>query len=180
MKVVALSDNSGGVYRADGLIVSDVNARLAREQVLFAYTEAEHISRAEVLKVPCDALVLTSGSNEFNETNCGKLAAEIVVEAEYNAIGERAKELLASKKISVLPWFLATCGTLVACYFEAQRIQILARPQELLARCYGIVGQAAESVLQYGCQAECSVEQAAYRLAVEAAANYLRACGSQH
>jgi len=180
MKVVALSDSSGGVYRADGLIISDVNARLAREQVLFDYPEAEHISRLEVLSVNCDALVLTSGLNELNRTTCGKLSAGIVVEGDFHVIDEAAKEILAAGNASLLPWFFATGGTLIATDWEAYSAQILTPPQELLARCYGIVGQAVESALQYAAEAGCSLEQAAYRRAVEAAANYLRACGSQH
>ncbi len=180
MKVVALSDNSGGVYRADGLIMSDVNHRLAQEQVLFDYTEAEHVSRVELLHADADVLVLTWGSSELNATNCRNVAAGLVVEADYNAVDEAAKDFLESNHTSMLPWFLATCGTLLASYWEAHQLQILSPPEELLARSYSMVGQAVEGVMKHGSEQDCPVDQAAYRLAVEAAANYLRACGQQH
>ncbi len=180
MKLIALSDNSCGIHRAGGLILSDIGARTAHDQLLVGYTEAEHISRAEVLNVDADVLVLTSGANELNETNCRKLTSAIVVEADYQAVDEASSETLAAKKTSVMPWFLATSGTLVASYFEVQQYQILTRPQELLARCYDIVGQAVERVLNSASETDCTIAQAAYRRAVEAAANYVRSCGPQH
>ena len=46
LRLVALSDNSGGIYRGDGLILPDVNSQINREQVLFGYSRAErHQSR---------------------------------------------------------------------------------------------------------------------------------------
>jgi glutamate dehydrogenase/leucine dehydrogenase len=125
-------------------------------------------------------LVLTSGSNELNQTNCRKMTAGIVIEADYNAIEGTVREALAARSTSVLPWFLATCGTPLACYWEAYQHQILARPEELLTRCYGIVRQEVEGVLKHSFEKGCSVDRAAYRLAVEAAANCVRACGLQH
>lgn len=177
MRVVALSDSSGGIYRADGLILDDVTTRFGQGSVLFAYSEADHISRAELMSVDADVLLLTSGSNELNETNQKQVTAEVIVEADFNAVSESARNLLSEKRRLVLPWFLSTCGTLVGSYFEVRGSQILDQPDELLARCYGIVGQVVERILRYVEQHESSYEQAAYRLAIEAVASQLRVCG---
>ena len=179
MKIIALSDNSGGIYRVDGLIVSDLGTQVAHDQLLLGYKEAEHLSRADVINVDSDVLVLTAGSNELNEINCKKVAAGIVVEAERNAISEAAKDVLEEKNITVMPWFLATCGVMVASLFQLQKCQILNKPQELLARCYGIVGQVVDLTLHSSADARCLLEQAAYRIAVETAANCIRTCGRQ-
>jgi glutamate dehydrogenase/leucine dehydrogenase len=176
MRIVALSDTSGGIYRTDGLILEDVAACLTREPILFSYKEAEHIARAKVLSVEADVLLLTSGANELNEKNCQDVAAEVIVEAEFDAISEDARITLSQLKV-VMPWFLSTCGTLVGSYFELHGSQLLLSREELLTRCYGIVGQAGSRVLRAGGGNECSCEQAAYRLAIEAAASYLRSCG---
>ena len=176
MPIVALSDTSGGIYRADGLILEDVATRFAQEPVLVGYPEAEHISRTELMSVEADVLLLTSGANQLNENNCQGVAAEVIVEADFNAISEDARNTL-SGRTSLAPWFLATCGTLLGSYFEVHASQILQRQEELLTRCYGIVGQVVGRILSAGSEDDRSCEQAAYRLAIEAAASYLRACG---
>jgi len=176
MRIVALSDTSGGIYRADGLILEDVATRFAQEPVLVGYPEAENISRTELMSVEADVLLLTSGANQLNENNCQGVAAEVIVEADFNAISEDARNT-RSGRTSLAPWFLATCGTLLGSYFEVHASQILQRQEELLTRCYGIVGQVVGRILSAGSEDDRSCEQAAYRLAIEAAASYLRACG---
>jgi glutamate dehydrogenase (NAD(P)+) len=179
MKVVALSDHSGGIYRPDGLILEDISTRFAREQMLFGYAEAERIGRAELMQVSADVLVLTSGSNQLRESAGDRVAANLVIEADWNAVNEEATEGLPNRGVTIVPWFLATCGTLIAAHWEACNVQILSRPEELLARAYGIVGRAVEPILRYAVENDCTCEQAAYRIAIELAANYQRSCGSE-
>jgi glutamate dehydrogenase (NAD(P)+) len=179
MRIVALTDISGGIYRADGLILEDVATRLAQAPVLLGYSEAEHISRAELMSVEADVVLLTSGASQLNEGNCQRVAAPVIVEADFNAVTESARHCLAEKTKTVAPWFLSNCGTLVGSYFEVRGSQVLSQPEELLARCYGIVGKAVEPVFRAMDLGESSCEQAAYRLAVEAAASYVRMCGSE-
>jgi glutamate dehydrogenase (NAD(P)+) len=176
MRIVGLSDTSGGIYRADGLILEDVATHFAQEPVLVGYPEAEHISRTELMSVEADVLLLTSGANQLNENDCQGVAAEVIVEADFNAISEDARNTLSGRTI-LAPWFLATCGTLLGSHFEVYVSKILQRQEELLTRCYGIVGQVVGRILSAGSDDDRSCEQAAYRLAIEAAASYLRACG---
>jgi glutamate dehydrogenase (NAD(P)+) len=176
MRIVGLSDTSGGIYRADGLILEDVATHFAQEPVLVGYPEAEHISRTELMSVEADVLLLTSGANQLNEKNCQGVAAEVIVEADFNAISEDARNTLSGRTI-LAPWFLATCGTLLGSHFEVYVSKILQRQEELLTRCYGIVGQVVGRILSASSEDDRSCEQAAYRLAIEAAASYLRACG---
>ena len=176
MRIVGLSDTSGGIYRADGLILEDVATHFAQEPVLVGYPEAENISRTELMSVEADVLLLTSGANQLNEKNCQGVAAEVIVEADFNAISEDARNTLSGRTI-LAPWFLATCGTLLGSHFEVYVSKILQRQEELLTRCYGIVGQVVGRILSASSEDDRSCEQAAYRLAIEAAASYLRACG---
>lgn len=94
---------------------------------------------------------------------------------DFDAISEDARNTLSGRKI-VVPWFLATCGTLVGSYFEVHGSKIFHRQEELLTRCYGIVGQVVGRVVSTGSEDDRSCEQAAYRLLIEAAASYIYAC----
>jgi glutamate dehydrogenase (NAD(P)+) len=179
MKIVALSDHSGGIYRADGMILDDIRARFAHEQVLFGYAEADRINHAELMKVPADVLMLTSGSNQLRESAGDKVTADLVIEGDWNAVEEDAGNRLLRRGAVIVPWFLSTCATLIAAHWEAHSIQILSRPEKLLGRCYGIVGQAVEQVLRFAVENDCSCQQAAYRVAIELAAAYQRCCGPE-
>ncbi len=180
LRVIALADNSGAVYRPDGLILDDIRARFAREQAMFDYTEAEHISRADLLHVETDVLVLTSGQNELQAESCNSVNARVVVEADWSAVSEAARERLARTGSTLVPWFLATCCALVGSYYEGCSLQILRKAEELLAQTYSVAERIADRVLRYADDSDGSCEAAAYKLAIEKAASCMRSCGRQY
>jgi glutamate dehydrogenase (NAD(P)+) len=179
MQIVAIADNSGGVYRADGLILADVRSSLSRENVLLAYTEADHISRAEIMGVEADALVLTSGPKELRDHHCRSVSTGLVVEATWEAVEDGARALLTGRGTTVAPWFVATGGSLLAAYGEVLAMGIRGTIEELLAKCYRSLSQATEQVLRQASEQDTSFEQAAFRIAVDSTASYLRCCGPE-
>jgi len=146
--LVALSDNSGGLYRADGLIFDDIRSRYDREPVLFGYSEAEAISRADLLQVKSDVLVLTSGSNEIH-----------------------------GKNIQVIPWSIATSGALLGACFESCQSQITDSLRDLLFKTHACVERTLGAVVRYARDNEESVTQAARQIALERVASCARLCG---
>ncbi len=177
MQIVAITDNSGGIYRSDGLILEDVRTTISRDHVLFAYGGAERINRADLLQVDADVLVLTSGAKELREEHGKSVSADLIVEASWDAVEDGAREPLAARRRTVAPWFVATCGSVMAAYFEGLYGEIPAAREELLANCHGKVARVTEDVLRQADAQQTSFEQAAYRVAIDAAASYLRCCG---
>jgi len=176
--LVALSDNSGGLYRADGLILTDIRSYYDHELILFGYSEADHISRADLLQVKCDVLVLTSGPHEIHARNASTISAPIVVEARWNAVSASAKHDLAASNVEVVPWSIATSGALVGAYFESRQANVVLSPEDVLARTRARVEQALAAVVGYSRDNKESVNQAARQLAVERVAESLRRCAS--
>ena len=172
-----MSDASGAVYRAGGLLLDDLCAAPLHGRVLFDYEQAEHITRADLLQLPCDVLVLASGANELQEQSCRGVAAAVVVEAEWNSLTEAASERLSGSEVLVVPWFTATAGALMASWLESRNDQILARPEKLLGTCYQTLSDVMESVLRTSVVNDCTCWDAVYGAAVEKAARYLRNCG---
>jgi glutamate dehydrogenase/leucine dehydrogenase len=177
--LVALSDNSGGLYRADGLILDDIRSRYDREPILFGYSEADHISRADLLQVKSDVLVLTSGSNEIHGNNWDTISASIVIEAHWNAVTSTAKRNLEARNVQVIPWSIATSGAMLGAYFESRERQIISRPQELFSKTHSCVEQALAKVANYSRANQASVNQAARQLTLERLAGCLRLCGTE-
>ncbi len=57
-RVVAIADHTGGVHDQRGLNTNSLVQHVDREHVLFGYTEAESLLLTDLLKLPCDALIL--------------------------------------------------------------------------------------------------------------------------
>src|SRR5947199_2547179 len=58
--VVAVSDISGGIYSASGLDLGALQAWIADHGSLEDYPDAQHVTDAELLELPCDVLVLAA------------------------------------------------------------------------------------------------------------------------
>jgi len=176
LTVVAVSDATGVAYRSDGLILGDIRAQVAREGVLFGYAEADRITHAEMLRTEADVLVLASGPNEIHGNNWNAVAASLVVEAEWNAVTATAKERLAAKGASVMPWLVATSGALPGAYFESRDEQIGGDIAKLLARTKDWVQQVFQRVSDSAAGNDRSLDFAARQIAVERVAECLRLC----
>jgi len=177
LAIVGLSDSSGAVYRADGLILSDIFEQVRHQDVLFGYREADPISRAELLKTNADVLVLTSGSGEINGNNWSGVSAPRIVEAEWGAVTPNAKQKLATKRTGVVPWMVATSGALLAAYFESRDEQVVCDSAILLAKTRAAVQQLCSKISVAAAGTQATLDQAARQLAVERVAECLRLCG---
>ncbi len=179
VRLVGLSDNSGSIYRADGLILDDVRALYNRESILIAYAEAEHINRADLLRTKCDALILTCGTHEIQGKNGIVISAPLVVEADWKAVSDAARCDLAQRNVRVIPWSIATAGALLGAWWEACEMQITCSPNDLLTRTYAGVEHVLAKVAGYCAGKEQSLDQAARQLALERVAQCCRLCGAK-
>jgi glutamate dehydrogenase (NAD(P)+) len=116
--VLAVSDVSGGVYRADGLDLTAVRAWVADHGSLEAYPDAEHISNAELLELECDILVLAAREDQVTAENAPRIHAKIVAEGANGPTTVEADEILGERGIVVLPDILTNAGGVTVSYFE--------------------------------------------------------------
>lgn len=125
VKVIGVSDISGGVYAEGGLPVPSLVDWASRRRLL-ADLDApfERLSNAELLTAPCDVLVPAALGGVIDDRNARDVAASMVVEAANNPVTPEADEILASRGIRVIPDILANAGGVTGSYFEwAQNIQ---------------------------------------------------------
>ena len=72
MKVVAVSDKSGGIYNPKGLEIRDVLQRTCAAPLpRGTIKEAEHISNDELLTLDCEVLVPAALENVITSQNAG-------------------------------------------------------------------------------------------------------------
>ncbi|MBR5244414.1 MAG: Glu/Leu/Phe/Val dehydrogenase [Clostridia bacterium] len=128
IRVIALSDSSGGIFREDGL---DVPAILRfKEQggrlVDFKATGVHHCSCEQVLETPCTVLALCTVNAIVTEENAQKLQTTILLECGNAQITAAAGDELESREITIIPDLVATAGGVIVDYFErVQNVQSL-------------------------------------------------------
>lgn len=128
MKVVAISDVSGGIYNPEGLDIPAILAYLAadRRNLLKDFNEEGtiHISNEELLELDVTVLIPAALENQINADNADKIKAKLIVEAANGPVASEADPVLAEKGILIIPDILANAGGVVVSYFEwVQNIQ---------------------------------------------------------
>jgi len=143
--VLAVSDLSGGVYDPGGLDVGAVRGWVTDHASLAGYADAEHITNAELLELPCDVLVLAAREDQLTAENAARVQARIVAEGANGPTTVEADEILGDRGILVLPDVLTNAGGVTVSYFEWvqdlgrlfwTRDEIRARLEEKLAHAF--------------------------------------------
>jgi glutamate dehydrogenase (NAD(P)+) len=116
--VVAVSDLSGGVHNEAGLDVDELIEFVAANGSLEGYPDAEHVTNAQLLELPCDVLVLAAREDQVTAGNAGRIAASLVAEGANGPTSVEADAILAERGIRVLPDVLTNAGGVTVSYFE--------------------------------------------------------------
>lgn len=118
-KIVAVSDLSGGYFRAAGL---DVRALLRwtheHRGSLEGYPDAEHIPGAKLLELECDLLIPAALGGVLTGENAPRVKAPVIVEGANEPVRPDAAKIFAERDILVVPDILANAGGVTASYFE--------------------------------------------------------------
>src|SRR5262245_5205054 len=81
--VLAVSDISGGIYSDEGLDLEHVRGWVAAHGTLEGYPDAQHVTNAELLELPCDILVLAALEDQLTAANAHRRYAKIIVEGAH-------------------------------------------------------------------------------------------------
>ncbi len=125
MKVVAVSDVTGGLYKADGLdipaIVEYVQRQPRHELEGYAAPGVELMSALDggkVLELPVTILFPAALENVITATNAGNIKAKIVAELANGPTTPEGDMILHQNGVYVIPDFLCNAGGVTVSYFE--------------------------------------------------------------
>jgi glutamate dehydrogenase (NAD(P)+) len=179
MRVVAVSDSTCGLYRAEGLDLTALRHLKEEGGHFIDYDGAEQIAGEDVLTLDVDLLVPAALEAQVGQRNAGKVRAKVVAEGANAPLTTEADAELSARGVLILPDILANAGGVVVSYFEwVQGIQsyfwgsgdVNARLREVMTRSYQQVkGEAQEH--------EISLRDAAFRIAVSKVAEATRVRG---
>jgi len=121
VKVVAISDRTGGVYNPKGLPIERVIDHLTKTSKNFTLEgcpAGEPIGNADLLELKCDILVPAALGMQITGSNAGNLKCKILAEGANGPTTLDADEILKEKEIFVIPDILANAGGVIVSYFE--------------------------------------------------------------
>jgi glutamate dehydrogenase (NAD(P)+) len=118
MKIIAVSDKSGGVYNPKGLKVRDLLEHVRQQRFLSEYKGADHLSNEDLLALDCEVLVPAALENVINSQNAAAIKARIICEGANGPTSAGADRILDEKGVFVIPDILANAGGVTVSYFE--------------------------------------------------------------
>ena len=173
MKVVAVSDVSGGIYKKEGLDIPAILAYLGkdRKNLLSGYEEdgMTRITNEELLELPVTVLVPAALENQINGTNADKIRAKLIVEAANGPTAAEADPILNEKGVVIVPDILSNAGGVVVSYFEwVQNIQSVSwTEEEVNAKLERIMNNSFEAVYNIAQEKKVPLRTGAYLIAVD-------------
>ncbi len=173
MKVVAVSDVSGGIYKKEGLDIPAILAYLGkdRKNLLSGYEEdgMTRVTNEELLELPVTVLVPAALENQINGTNADKIQAKLIVEAANGPTAAEADPILNEKGVVIVPDILSNAGGVVVSYFEwVQNIQSVSwTEEEVNAKLERIMNNSFEAVYNIAQEKKVPLRTGAYLIAVD-------------
>jgi glutamate dehydrogenase (NAD(P)+) len=131
MKVIAISDVTGGIVDKKGIDIQSIFSYKTLEDVKVN----ERIGSAEVLTLECDILIPAALGGVINESNTSGINARFIVEGANQPITIAADRELRTQGVVIVPDILANSGGVMGSYFEwTQNIQEFGWPLEKFRR----------------------------------------------
>ena len=178
-KIVAVSDECGGLHAPGGLSINDVKAYRATNRTFTGYPGAVAIPSDGPLTVDCDVLVPAAIGNQLTSRNAGDVRAQVIVEGANGPTTPEADEIFHRKGVFLVPDILANAGGVTASYFEwVQDLQsFFWSEDEVNERLQHIMKRAFAEVLETSTSRQLPMRMAAYVKAVSRVAAAVRERG---
>jgi len=118
VKIIGVSDRTGGFYDSKGLPVDRFLELAAKNHSLEGGLYGEKVSNKELLELPCDILVPAALEMQITKENAGRLQCRILAEGANGPTTVEADKIIQEKGIFLIPDILANAGGVVVSYFE--------------------------------------------------------------
>lgn len=120
VRIIAVSDHTGALYRAAGLDVPDLIKHVSAHGNLADYSNELSYDPANILTLPCDVLVPAAIERVIDAKAADELRCRIVAEGANGPTTPEADLVLErrQKEIFLIPDILCNSGGVIVSYFE--------------------------------------------------------------
>ncbi len=179
VKVIAVTDHSGGLHNAGGIDVRALQTHVASTGRIAGFAGGDSITNEEMFQLECDVLVPAALEAQITGKNAGKLRCRILAEAANGPTTECGDNVLRESDIFLIPDVLCNAGGVSVSYFEwVQNTQNFAWTEiEVNDRLYRILEKAFQDVLGFGKRNNLWMRDAALAIGVRKVIDAKRARG---
>ncbi|MEZ0449818.1 Glu/Leu/Phe/Val family dehydrogenase [Cellulomonas sp. ICMP 17802] len=117
-RVVAVSDELGGVMNSDGLDIVALMRHVEATGTVTGFDGGSAIDNTELLALDVDVLIPAAVEGVLDAEAAGRVKARWVVEAANGPTTHEGDRVLAERGVVVVPDILANAGGVVVSYFE--------------------------------------------------------------
>jgi glutamate dehydrogenase (NAD(P)+) len=118
IKIIAVSDQYGAIYRRDGLDIPALESHVDTAGTVTGFHGADACSADELLLLDVDLLVPAAIESVITLENAPRVRARVVVEGANGPTTPEADRVLEAHDVMVVPDILANAGGVVVSYFE--------------------------------------------------------------
>ena len=118
VKVVGVSDSSGGISNPTGLEIPSVANHKRETGTVVGYPDSENVTNDELLELQCDILLPAALEEQITSENASDIKARLIAEAANGPTTPEADRILFDRGIFVLPDIFANAGGVTVSYFE--------------------------------------------------------------
>lgn len=180
IRVVAISDKTGGFYNENGILIHQaIQYRDTHGGVLDGFKGGERITNEQLLTLPVDILVPAALEDQITPQNAPHIQAWLIAEGANGPTMAEADAILNQKGITVIPDILANAGGVIVSYYEwvQNRRGHYYTESEVQERADNTIKQAFDDVFTRSAAHKVSLREAAYLIAVERVTRALRMHG---
>ncbi|MGH9633740.1 MAG: Glu/Leu/Phe/Val family dehydrogenase [Candidatus Angelobacter sp.] len=117
-KIVGIAEYDGGLFNRTGINIDALLQHRDRNKTIVGFPGADAADPHELLLADCDILIPAATENVITSQNAAGIKAKIICEGANGPTTAAADEILADKKVFVIPDILANAGGVTASYFE--------------------------------------------------------------
>jgi glutamate dehydrogenase (NAD(P)+) len=117
-KIIGIGEYNGGLYNSRDIDIDALLEYRDRNKGILGFPGAESANTQDLLVSDCDILIPAATENVITSQNAGSIKAKIICEGANGPTTAAADEILADKKVFVIPDILANAGGVTASYFE--------------------------------------------------------------
>jgi glutamate dehydrogenase (NAD(P)+) len=178
-KIVGVAEVEGGLENPNGIDIHQLLDYKRRNSTILGFRGAEAVPSEELMELECEILIPAATENVITSRNAERIKARVVVEGANGPTTAVADDILAEKRIFVVPDILANAGGVTASYFEwvQDRQGYFWKEAQVNEQMEAILHDSFDDVVRYAEAHNVNNRIAAYMLAIDRVASTIKQRG---